>query len=313
MRPLGPSPRGWGCPIGPPGLRVFTVPAQQHQHQQQQQQQQHSWSHEREAGRLRLHAQGLPRWQAALRTRPFEGRKGGGLSTLLLQEKGRLHVWQQQQQQQQQRRCISSFQRAMRRLQWPLMRADMTAFFDQQLRGPAQSLEELHRGAPHHHLHHHQQQQQRNSLWRSSTVEVECRPWERFVSSEQLRGAGFVPCVISGKGVYRKVAAPAAALQELAFDEAEGHLSFLFKARLFCLRVGPLVELCIVREVKADPLSRRLYFVAFERHLAGSLTEVSIPLTLVGLLACPAYHQGDPRAARSSVAATDFCFFLRFP
>ncbi|OEH79209.1 ribosomal l25 family protein [Cyclospora cayetanensis] len=124
------------------------------------------------------------------------------------------------------------------------------------------------------------------------TVDVDCMPWERFVSSEQLQASGFVPAVIKGQGPYRRCAIPRVALEALAFDEAEGHLSLLFSARLFRLRMGDLIECCVAKDVKADPLARHLYFVGFERHVEGKLTEVSLPLTLVGLLACPAYHKG---------------------
>ena len=41
-------------------------------------------------------------------------------------------------------------------------------------------------------------------------------------------------------------------------------------------------------------VARHLYFVGFGRHLEGEVTEVQLPLTLIGLLACPAYHKGDP-------------------
>lgn len=123
---------------------------------------------------------------------------------------------QQQQTSQRQQRTIASFRRAMRRAQWPLMRSEMCAFFDKQLRGPARSLEQLQG-----------QSEQTNavSFWRSSSVEVECRPWERFISAQQIQNQGFVPAIVNGKGVYRKCAIPAAPLHDLAFDEAEGHLS----------------------------------------------------------------------------------------
>lgn len=42
-------------------------------------------------------------------------------------------------------------------------------------------------------------------------------------------------------------------------------------------------------------MARHLYFVVFERHVQGSVTEVQLPLTMVGLLACPAYHEGESR------------------
>lgn len=199
---------------------------------------------------------------------------------------GRLVLDRQQQQiSQRQQRSIASFRRAMRRVQWPLMRSEMCDFFEKQLRGPARSLEQLQ-----------EQREQTNgnvvSFWRSSSVDVECRPWERFISAQQIQGEGFIPAIVNGKGIYRKCAIPAAAIHELAFEEAEGHLSLLFKARLFRLHIGPITEECVVTQVKADPLARRLYFVGFERHVPGSVTEVQLPLTLVGLLACPAYHQG---------------------
>ncbi|CBZ55315.1 conserved hypothetical protein [Neospora caninum Liverpool] len=66
----------------------------------------------------------------------------------------------------------------------------------------------------------------------------------------------------------------------------------VFQARLFRLRIGKWIEECIPTFVQADPVARRLYFVKFERHVEGKISEVDIPTTMVGLLACPAYQRG---------------------
>ncbi|CDI82088.1 hypothetical protein, conserved, partial [Eimeria acervulina] len=67
-----------------------------------------------------------------------------------------------------------------------------------------------------------------------------------------------------------------------------------FRGRLYRLHFGGLVEHCIIKYVKADPLARSISFVAFERHREGSVSEVLIPLTLLGLIAW--YHVELSRA-----------------
>ncbi|KEP65955.1 UNVERIFIED_CONTAM: ribosomal l25 family protein [Hammondia hammondi] len=127
---------------------------------------------------------------------------------------------------------------------------------------------------------------------RSSAVDVACKPWERFVRKEDIQRAGYVPCIVEKYGVERRLAIHRSTLEALAFDEQHGHLSYLFQARLFRLRIGNWIEECIPTFVQADPVARRLYFVKFERHVAGKISEVDIPTTMVGLLACPAYQRG---------------------
>ncbi|PFH34361.1 ribosomal l25 family protein [Besnoitia besnoiti] len=127
---------------------------------------------------------------------------------------------------------------------------------------------------------------------RSSAVTVECRRWERFVRKEDIQRAGYVPCVVEKYGVERRLAIERRAIEALAFEEAHGHLSHLFQARLFRLRIGSIIEECIATFVQADAVARRLYFVKFERHVPGKISEVDVPTTMVGLLACPAYQKG---------------------
>nr|CEL77657.1 TPA: 50S ribosomal protein L25 [Toxoplasma gondii VEG] len=127
---------------------------------------------------------------------------------------------------------------------------------------------------------------------RSSAVDVACKPWKRFVRKEDIQRAGYVPCIVEKYGIERRLAIHRDTLEALAFDEQHGHLSYLFQARLFRLRIGNWIEECIPTFVQADPVARRLYFVKFERHVAGKISEVDIPTTMVGLLACPAYQRG---------------------
>eukprot|EP00920_Eleutheroschizon_duboscqi_P006878 GHVT01016028.1.p1 GENE.GHVT01016028.1~~GHVT01016028.1.p1 ORF type:complete len:321 (-),score=49.15 GHVT01016028.1:857-1819(-) len=128
---------------------------------------------------------------------------------------------------------------------------------------------------------------------RDSTAVLYPRPWERFLRREYLLGAHMVPCELAGFGPRRRFCLPAADVSSLAFDEAEGHLSYLFSGRMYHLNFpGEATELAVVSHVEVDQVERSIYFVRFARHIPGQITSVKIPLTLHGLLACPAYLNG---------------------
>lgn len=182
----------------------------------------------------------------------------------------------------QQQRTIATFRKAMRKLQWPLMRAEMSAFFQQQLKGPARTLEQLSQ------YRMQQQQQQPAAFWRSSAVDIECRPWERFVSSEQIQSEGFIPCVIGGKGVYRKCVVSAAALHELAFDEAEGHLS--------------------LRNPSTAHLPHRHSIIVIDQRNPSSQEEAEGPQQMPWFLC----HSGPPPPLLGSVRASLHAFCMQF-
>ncbi|CEM21984.1 unnamed protein product [Vitrella brassicaformis CCMP3155] len=127
---------------------------------------------------------------------------------------------------------------------------------------------------------------------RDSTVNLEVKEWPAFASKEDIVADGHVPAVVWKYGPDRRVCLPEKEILELAFDEPDGHLSHLFSGRLYRLHVGQWIEECIVQHVQADPLDKHLYFVKFQRHVPGRMTQVSIPVSLIGLLGCPAYLKG---------------------
>merc|ERR1712039_769027 len=71
-----------------------------------------------------------------------------------------------------------------------------------------------------------------------------------------------------------------------------GHLSNLFKGRLFRIHVGNWIEECVVSDVSTHPVEQELYFVRFNRHVPGQVTTLPIPVTLSGLWGCPGYRSG---------------------
>merc|ERR1712048_709748 len=71
-----------------------------------------------------------------------------------------------------------------------------------------------------------------------------------------------------------------------------GHLSYLFKGRLFRVHVGDWIEECVVTDVATHPVEQELYFVRMERHVPGKMTTLPIPVTLSGLWGCPGYQKG---------------------
>lgn len=57
----------------------------------------------------------------------------------------------------------------------------------------------------------------------------------------------------------------------IAFDEPHGHLSHLFKGRLFRVSVGHWIEECVVTDVSTHPVEQELNFVRFDRHVPGKM------------------------------------------
>lgn len=127
---------------------------------------------------------------------------------------------------------------------------------------------------------------------RDSTVNIRASEWPRFVMKEQLLEKGRLPGVISRHGHPRKVVFDKTELERIAFDEPQGHLSHLFKGRLFRIHVGDWIEECVVSDVSTHPVEQELFFVRFQRHVPGQVTTLSIPVSLSGLWGCPGYRSG---------------------
>ncbi|KAK2195281.1 bifunctional Ribosomal protein L25-Gln-tRNA synthetase [Babesia duncani] len=125
-----------------------------------------------------------------------------------------------------------------------------------------------------------------------TSVTLNGNKWPRFVQKECLWAEGLVPAIITDHGPLRKITIPFKDILPLAFDEAYGHLSLLFSGRLYKLKVDDTLETCVVSHVQADALERQIYFMKFKRHVPGTISEVDIPCTMVGLLASPAYLKG---------------------
>jgi len=109
---------------------------------------------------------------------------------------------------------------------------------------------------------------------------------------EILLEKGRLPAVISKFGPHRRITFNKSELERIAFDEPDGHLSHLFKGRLFRIYVGDWVEECVVSDVSTHAVDQELYFVRFDRHVPGNMTTVPIPVTISGLWGCPGYRSG---------------------
>lgn len=136
-------------------------------------------------------------------------------------------------------------------------------------------------------VHHFQAQPQRDS-----TVHIHAIEWPKFTMKEELLEQGLMPSTIKKYGPPRRVAFNKAELERVAFDEEDGHLSHLFKGRLFRVYVGKWIEECVVLDCNVHPVERLLEFVSFARHVPGRVTEVPVPVTLSGLWGCPGYRNG---------------------
>jgi hypothetical protein len=131
-----------------------------------------------------------------------------------------------------------------------------------------------------------------NSPARDSTVHIRAEAWPLFTMKEVLLEQGRLPAVICKHGPNRKIQFSKAEMERIAFDEPEGHLSHLFKGRLFRIHVGKWIEECVVTDVSTHPVNQELYFVRFERHVPGKMTTLSIPVSISGLWGCPGYRSG---------------------
>ncbi|KAK1443994.1 hypothetical protein BgAZ_208700 [Babesia gibsoni] len=127
---------------------------------------------------------------------------------------------------------------------------------------------------------------------RSTEATLNVQHWPRFVQKEHLLASSLVPALITTHGATRKICIKNSEIYPYAFEEEEGHLSHLFSGRLYNLCLGDEVERCVVSQVQTDPVEKTLYFVKFNRHVEGQITEVDIPCSVVGLLASPAYLKG---------------------
>jgi len=136
-------------------------------------------------------------------------------------------------------------------------------------------------------IHYFQSQPQRDS-----TVHIHAQEWPRFTMKEELLERGFVPATINRYGPQRRVAFNRAELERIAFDEEQGHLSYLFKGRLFRVHVGNWIEECVVVDCSTHPVEQELMFAKFARHVPGKMTTLPIPVTLSGLWGCPGYRSG---------------------
>lgn len=127
---------------------------------------------------------------------------------------------------------------------------------------------------------------------RDSTVYVKATPWPRFASKDEILDAGALPALVSRHGPERRMILNKAEIEAVAFDEPQGHLSHLFKGRLFKIQVEDWIEECVVVDVSTHPVEQELYFVRFARHVPGKMSTLPIPVSLSGLWGCPGYHGG---------------------
>jgi hypothetical protein len=130
---------------------------------------------------------------------------------------------------------------------------------------------------------------------RVSTVSVTAKRWPRFASKEQLLNEALVPAIVWKYGEELKVVFDRKEIESIAFDDVgeNSHVSKLFKARLLRVQVeSDFTENCVVSDFSAHVNNRELSFVKLARHIPGKVTTVDLPVSLTGLLGCPATLQG---------------------
>lgn len=127
---------------------------------------------------------------------------------------------------------------------------------------------------------------------RDSTVHVRATPWPRFTTKDEILEAGALPGLVAMHGPERRFVLNREEVEKIAFDEPQGHLSNLFKGRLFRIHIEDWIEECVVVDVNIHPVEQELYFVRFARHVPGKMSVLPIPVSLSGLWGCPGYHGG---------------------
>merc|ERR1712137_573012 len=103
---------------------------------------------------------------------------------------------------------------------------------------------------------------------------------------------GGLPALITRYGPARRIVLDKKEIESIAFDEEEGHLSHLFKGRLFRIHVDNWIEEVVAVDVTLDLVDQELEFVRFNRHVPAHVITVPIPVTLAGLFGCPGYMKG---------------------
>jgi len=104
-----------------------------------------------------------------------------------------------------------------------------------------------------------------------------------------------IPARIKKYGMERGICLPKKEMLSYAFDEELGHLSHLFKARLYHIDIPELNirERCVAKQVRSHVVDKELHFVSFDRHVPFEhYTEVDIPVTMIGLFGCPGALKG---------------------
>ncbi|KAF4686305.1 hypothetical protein FOZ60_005442 [Perkinsus olseni] len=140
-------------------------------------------------------------------------------------------------------------------------------------------------------LHHEMMDYFKGRPTRDSTVELHAKAWPKFAQSPFLVSEGYVPGIIVKRGYDRKVIFKKSDIEAVAFDDdPQAHISHLFMGRMFRVIVEhEWIEDCVVVDYKAHPVNRQVFFVRFNRHIPGSITEIDIPVTLVGVFGSHAH------------------------
>lgn len=130
----------------------------------------------------------------------------------------------------------------------------------------------------------------------STDVHLKAFPRPSNYSDNYAYQDGFIPGFIVGFGRCRRIVVKESDIMPYAFDEADGHLSFHFKSRLYYLQLKNCVERVIVSDVVADTVERRLFQLQFHRYIPGYPQIIEVPVTLANAIGSAAFKRGTPHA-----------------
>lgn len=126
----------------------------------------------------------------------------------------------------------------------------------------------------------------------STAVHIPAVARPRFYSDNYAYQDGYIPAYIIKYGRCRRILVKTSSIMPFAFDEADGHLSFHFKSRLYYLQLKDCVERVVVSDVTADTVERKLFQIQFHRYVPGFPCHIDVPVMAAAAVGSAGFRRG---------------------